>query len=36
MDSKIKPRVVGSNKFDQQMQEIESAGTQEQSVDKRL
>ena len=37
MDSKIKPRAAaGSNKFDQQMLDIESEGSQDQSMDKRL
>jgi hypothetical protein len=37
MDSNIKRRAAaGSNKFDQQMLEIESEGSQDQSIDKRL
>ena len=38
MDSKIKPRAAaaGSNKFDQEMLDIESEGSQDQSMDKRL
>lgn len=35
MDSKIKPRAAPNSKFDQQMQEIESAGASE-TMDKRL